>query len=251
MQRKTLVLAIAIVMLTLTAPAFAGRGNGGGGNGGGGNGGGPANNGCSGDGAIGGYLATLPVEELSDGERADLIWVREEEKLARDLYLLFAQCFAQRSFQQIARAEQSHMDLVAGMLTRYAVADPVQGRPMGLFADDQLQRLYDQLAVAGGSALVEALRVGALVEETDLADVAEMLAASDNRDLDVVYQNLAKGSRNHLRAYVGQLERYGVEYRPSILDEATFAAIVNADKERGPVDESGNPLPVPGGCGPW
>lgn len=229
-------LATTSLALLVAVPLFAGRGPGGGT--------GQGNNGCA-NGPVGVYVATLPMEEISAAEQAHLVYMREEEKLARDLYLQLASRWNWRAFSQIARAEQQHMDAVKMLLDRYAIADPVAANPPGLFADDSLQALYDELLQRGRSSLAEAMKVGALVEETDLADLDEALVDADNRDIDAVYQNLAKGSRNHLRAYVRQLDRGGVDYAPLVLPQDQFDAIIADTQEtQKPVDENGNPLPA-------
>jgi hypothetical protein len=274
-MRTTLrILALASLSLFLALPLAAGNGPGGPGGpgepagpgvpagpgtcdppGSGGGPGGPAvggpgsgpGAGCDG-GLLAAYLESLPVEPLSEAEGAALVYMRQEEKMARDLYLLFADRFGERPFARIAEAEQRHMDLVGTLLARYGIADPIAGLPEGLFADAGLQALYDVLAATGRESRTAALTVGALVEETDLADLLHDLEIADNRDLDAVFQNLAKGSRNHLRAYVEALARQGATYVPEVLDPALFASIVESEKERGgPVDENG--LPLGGGPG--
>jgi len=55
--------------------------------------------------------------------------------------------------------------------------------------------------------LADALRVDALVEEVDIIDLEKYIAQTDNEDLILVYQNLLKGSQNHLRAFSSTLER--------------------------------------------
>lgn len=133
------------------------------------------------------------------------------------------------------------MDAVQLMIDRYQIADPSAGLPAGSYFDVQLQLLCEELLAKGTLSIVDALEVGATIEDLDLRDVVALLDSSDNQDLDTVYQNLAKGSRNHLRAFVDKLAVLDVTYVPVYLDRETFDAIVAADMEHGFVDADGNP----------
>ena len=83
-------------------------------------------------------------------------------------------------------------------------------------------------------AMSSALRVGAAIEEIDILDLEEYMAQTDKADIQLVYQNLSKGSRNHLRSFVGNLQRRdGEAYEPQYLDQATYDDIVSTDIERG------------------
>ncbi len=168
-------------------------------------------------------MATLPVEPLSDVEKEGLLFTREEEKLARDVYTVLAAKWGQRAFTAIAAAEQQHMDAVAFLLTRYELADPAAGKAPGVFANARLQALYVSLVEKGSVSLVEAFVVGATIEDLDLADVEELIADADNLDVDTVMQNLAKGSRNHLRSFVALLAAAGATYVPQFLSPEEYA----------------------------
>ena len=97
-----------------------------------------------------------------------------------------------------------------------------------------LQTLYDQLVVEGSQSLADALRVGAAIEEIDILDLEERIAGTGKADIQLVYQNLMKGSRNHLRAFTSTLERQtGETYLPQFLEPAAYKAIVTTPTERG------------------
>ena len=49
----------------------------------------------------------------------------------------------------------------------------------------------------------------------------------------MVYENLLRGSRNHLRAFVKVLAKHDVTYTPQILDQEEFDGIVSTPKETG------------------
>lgn len=177
----------------------------------------------------------VPASALTEDEIAGLVFMREEEKVARDVYLTLYETWGSQVFSNIARAEQNHMDAVATLLTRYGIADPAAGNAIGEFSDPDLQALYDQLLDLGNQSLADALRVGALVEETDIEDLIAELAAVEHSDIQRVYQQLERGSENHLRAFVSTLERQtGQTYEPQVLDQATYNQIISAASGGGP-----------------
>ena len=148
-----------------------------------------------------------------------LNYMREEEKLARDVYLMLYEQWGIRIFQNIAKAEETHMSAVAGLLERYGLPDPAADTAVGVFTNPELQALYDQLMEEGSQSLADALRVGALVEEVDIIDLEDYIDQTDNEDLLLVYQNLLKGSYNHLRAFTSALEKQtGEIYQLQLLE---------------------------------
>lgn len=169
----------------------------------------------------------IRVTPLSGEEKADLAFMREEEKLARDVYLAMAEKWKVRVFSNIARSEQTHMDSIASLLARYGVADPVAGMPAGQFATETFQTLYTQLIERGSQSLQAALEVGALIEETDIVDLWERTDAATHADIIQVYQNLESASENHLRAFVAQLAGLGIAYEPVHLTPGRYEAIIN------------------------
>ncbi len=244
-MKKTALAALLLATAPLVAQAGppAGRGNGNGA------GNGPAA--APAASPIATYVASLPKESVSSSEAAQLAFLREEEKLARDVYRALFAAWGDRAFANIAGAEQRHMDEVKLLLDRYGLADPAAATAPGEFKDSRLAALYTDLVAKGKASLVEALKVGATIEDLDLADVDKALAASDNRDIDAVMQNLAKGSRNHLRAFSRRLAALGASYTAQYLPADDVARIVAAPQERGAVDENGKPLPGTGNgaCG--
>jgi len=239
-----LVLVLAMTTFNTVALAQA-RGNGNGnGNGGNGNGGGGA---CCG--LLIEQLGSLPIEALSQEEMEAVTFLREEEKLARDVYATLALSWNIPVFSNIARAEQRHMDHVALLLERNGVPDPVSDDTIGVFSNPELQSLYTSLVSTGESSLEEALRVGATIEDLDIADINEMLAESDNLDIALIGHNLNKGSRNHLRAFSRALEMNGFEpYEAQYLTQGEVDTIISSDHERGAIyDEYGDVLANCGG----
>jgi hypothetical protein len=173
-------------------------------------------------------------ESMSDAEAQGILYMREEEKLARDVYTTLYEVWGLPVFQNIARSEQAHMDAIKTLIDRYELVDPVTGADVGEFANADLQDLYDVLVAQGSTSLSKALEMGALIEELDITDLEKHIADASHEDVVWVYENLMDGSKNHLRAFVSTLGRYGETYEPTYLDQATFDEIVAAGPAGGP-----------------
>lgn len=173
------------------------------------------------------------VAPLNPVEAADLVFMRQEEKLARDVYLQSGERYAIAPFDNIAASEQRHMDSMLQLLQRYRLADPVAGFPIGQFADPNLQALHDNLRALGEDSAVAALKVGGLIEEVDMRDIVAAIERSQHVDIDRVYSNLLCGSRNHLRAFAGQIElTTGLPYAAQVLSQVEVDAILATGQER-------------------
>ncbi|HID50546.1 MAG TPA: DUF2202 domain-containing protein [Anaerolineae bacterium] len=171
---------------------------------------------------------------LNDDEIAGLLFMREEEKLARDVYLTLYDQWGVAVFRNISGSEQTHMDAVLAVLNQYNLADPAAGNEIGQFTDPALQTLYDQLIAEGSQSVADALAVGAAIEEIDILDLDERMARTDNAAILRVYQQLAIGSENHLRAFVTNLERQtGATYQPQYMTQAQYEAIINGSMGNG------------------
>jgi len=205
------------------------------GNGNGGTGIGQTNNGNG----TGTSVLDVPASDLSPEETAALLFMREEEKLARDIYNALYEVWGQPTFTNIAASEQAHMDEVKLLLDRYDLADPAL--TPGSFTDPSLQSLYDQLVAQGSVSLADALKVGAAIEEIDILDLQERLAQADNADLQQVFNNLMLGSYNHLNAFASALlTQTGETYQPQYLSAEAYAAIVTGQSGNGNQGATGN-----------
>ena len=178
--------------------------------------------------------AAVQPGTLDEAEAAGLLYMREEEKLARDVYLALYETWGQPVFQNIAASEQAHMDAVLEQMTRSGLADPAAEAAAGQFTNPDLQALYDQLLLQGSRSLADALKVGAAIEEIDILDLNERAAQTDEAGILAVYRNLTRGSENHLRAFTRALaQQTGEVYQPQYMDQATYQSIVSAANGRG------------------
>ena len=174
---------------------------------------------------------TAPVAALSPEEIAGLKFMREEEKLAHDVYVALFNVWGAKVFSQIALSETTHTETILALLVKYGIADPAAGKAPGVFEDPALQSLYNTLVAMGQPSLIDALKVGALIEETDIHDINAKKAVTDEADILQVYSSLLCGSGSHLRAFNGQLLAQGVTYVPQVITQAEWDAIANAAGE--------------------
>ena len=175
----------------------------------------------------------LPIEVISNEETASLIFMREEEKLARDVYITMINKWGSKIFTNISTSEQTHMDAVLMLLNKYNIPDPVGSNGVGVFNNSTLQTLYNQLVADGNTSVLNAFKVGATIEDLDIFDLTNALTTIDNQDIRLVYSMLTKGSRNHLRSFYGNILKVGGNYTPQYISQAEFDAIINSDMETG------------------
>jgi hypothetical protein len=116
------------------------------------------------------------TSSLMADEIAGLQFMREEEKLAHDVYVSFYQQYGLAIFNNIANSEATHMAAIKTLLDRYGIADPATSQPIGVFTNPDLQALYNQLILQGNQSLAAALQVGTAIEEIDISDLQTRLA---------------------------------------------------------------------------
>lgn len=173
------------------------------------------------------------IQPLTDYERESLLHIREEEKLARDVYTHLLDKWGLNIYSNISSSEQKHMDAVLGLLNTYGIADPVGNNTAGVFKDTELQNLYNTLIAKGDLSLIDALTVGATIEDMDLYDLKIAKVKISKPDIINVYDNLAKGSRNHMREFYSQIKTNGGSYTPQYITKEEFETIINSPKEMG------------------
>jgi len=175
------------------------------------------------------YVDTFPYEEISDFERTSLLHMREEEKLARDVYNYLYERWGLRIFNNISSAEQMHMDSVRTILQKYNIPDPVLSDDLGAFSDEGLRELYTTLINKGNNSLTDALLVGATIEDLDIFDLQDALLKSDNLDILFIFGNLKKGSENHIRAFTNQLNRFNITYEAQYITQDELEKILSSN----------------------
>lgn len=184
-------------------------------------------------------------DPLTPETAADVVYMREEEKLARDVYIALEEAWDMQIFTNIAQSEQRHMDAILTLIDCYGLVDPVVDDTPGAFTDASLAALYTTLVAAGSESPLEALKVGALIEELDIVDLRAALAGTDNVDVTRVFENLLCGSENHLRSFAAQLAAVDAAYTAQYLSQEEFDAIAASPRVPcGPGQAPGPKVPV-------
>jgi hypothetical protein len=171
---------------------------------------------------------------LTQAEVDSLVFMREEEKLAHDVYLTLYDTWGLPIFSNIAGSEQAHTDAVGNLLITFNIPDPADTSPAGVFVNEDLQGLYDQLTELGAQSIADALKVGAAIEEIDILDLQESLELIEDESIQRVYENLLRGSENHLRAFTATLENQtGEVYEPQYMDSDAYQEIISDSTNNG------------------
>jgi len=186
-MRARKIIATALVMAGLAAVPFTAQG-------------------AKGDQAAGKRPGASALVPLDEAEVATLKWMREEEKLARDMYLTLNLYHPAKIFTNIAASEQKHFDAIGKNLVLYGIEDPAKDE-IGQFTDPRLQTLYADLLALGMPTYIDALKVGVLIEEADLTDLEKALDGTDSVPLARTYQHLLTGSEHHLAAFTRLLAK--------------------------------------------
>ena len=176
--------------------------------------------------------ALVETPELAEGELDILLEMKQEEKLAHDVYVAMFDLWGSKIFSNISFAEERHLNAVIRLLEFYGSEDILIGEP-GVFGIEEFQTLYNDMIAAGSVSAEEALKVGALIEEMDIQDLTEALDVATNHNIIMVFENLLKASRNHLRAFNRELTKLGVVYVPLYISQEEFDQIVNTAMETG------------------
>jgi len=174
--------------------------------------------------------ATGSAVKLTVAEMANLRFIREEEKLARDIYNVLGEMWGLKIFIKIAENEQRHTDAVRLVIEKYGVSDPAKATPPAVFVDKRLQELYLVLLSEGKASSLEALKVGALTEEKDISDINRAVGQTNRPDLLELYAYLKDGSSVHLRGFMAQIRAAGGDYSPQFISQEEFDVAMRGSK---------------------
>ena len=176
---------------------------------------------------------TMTTSTLTQEEMDGLVFMREEEKLARDVYRVMYDQWGKAIFTNISSSEQSHMDAVLARLNYYYIPDPVVDDATGAFVNTGLAEAYLALTEWGMQSYKDGLMVGGYIEELDILDLEEVIEESHQEDIIEIYEELLRGSRNHLRAFAGALEDRGIVYKAQLMEQEDVDEILDSPMERG------------------
>jgi len=169
--------------------------------------------------------------QLSQSEKDGLMYMYEEEKLAHDVYKTLSEKYTVPVFKNITKSEAYHMNMVLDLIKKYELKDP-SGKAEGEFANTELQKLYNDLIEKGSKSLIDALEVGATIEDVDIYDLDKLNNKVKNEDISKLYNQLICGSENHMRAFTGHLKFREGSYTPQYLSQTRFNSIVNGKHKR-------------------
>jgi hypothetical protein len=172
-----------------------------------------------------GQISGTAAATLSPREEEGVLFIWEEEKVARDLYTQLYRETKMSIFIDLARSEQRHMDQAKTLIDKYDLKLPVEDEP-GVFSNQTLAGLYTDLLARGRGSQEDALKVAATFEEISIVDLEKELEAVDNEDVRVVFEGLLAGSRKHLRSYVRELQDMNIEYTPQRMSQNEFDEVV-------------------------
>ncbi len=170
-------------------------------------------------------------KKLNSSEIEDLTYLREEEKVARDVYLYAYDKYGETTFQNISNAEQKHMDKVLELLNEYDLPDPALSE-RGMFKNNELQMLYNDLTSMVDSSVVEAFKVGATIEDLDISDIDDFINRAERKDILDMYDKLTCGSRNHMRAFTNELNNLDITYDVQFITQSEYDAIISSANEQ-------------------
>ena len=189
---------------------------------------------------------------LDHNERMHLFFMREEEKLARDVYQTLGTMYPDSAiFGNIDDSEQVHMTAVKSMIEKYGYEDPNTNDNVGAYTGEDFgwyfTEKYNQLVERASASELEALYVGAFIEELDMMDInqcPQVIVDTDNgindvsecgkvytdkADIQRLYSSLLDGSDNHLEGYVNNIEKIIGEgnYQAQVLSQEMVDAILD------------------------
>jgi hypothetical protein len=146
-------------------------------------------------------FATAATPTVSATVKAQLIYLIQEEKLARDSYASIAKFNTSNKFKNITPSEQTHMDQLKVIFKTYGIKDPTTNLKAGVFVDKKLTALYKTLMDKAVLSSADAIAVGVLIEQTDIKDINTLSKSVTQADIKLVLANLLQGSEKHLAAF--------------------------------------------------
>lgn len=156
-----------------------------------------------------GTCVNLPASgTLTASQRAELVSMALNEKLTHDLYAQFYQAYHLRVFDNVAAAENNHLQALRTLMARYGITDPTAGQPAGNFgASSSAQATYDRLLSQGKASEQAALNVASGLENDAISSYGTALNGLSAQDAVQVLQNLKAAETRHLAAFSNWIAR--------------------------------------------
>ncbi len=177
-------------------------------------------------------FSTFKKGILTEDEKLAIIHMREEEKMARDIYRELSKTTKSKAFVNIPVSENRHMDVFDQLIDRYDLEDPVKDESeQGVFTNTKFTKLYKELTEKGKKSDKDAFEVGAMVEDINMANLIKYGNVTDKKDLKLAYSTLLKQSKHHMSAFYRNLKRVGGDFNPKYITEAQLLEAVNSGKK--------------------
>ncbi|HIP34154.1 MAG TPA: DUF2202 domain-containing protein [Bacteroidia bacterium] len=171
------------------------------------------------------------INELTESEKKAIIHMREEEKMARDIYRTLSKTTDSKVFVNIPISENKHMDVFHQLIDRYDLADPVIDEAnIGTFTDPEFTKLFNTLVEKGKLSDKDAYEAGLMVEDLNMYNLLKYSSETEKADLKLAYDTLFKQSRHHMAAFNRQLEKVGGKYTPTYITMEQFEEAINSQK---------------------
>lgn len=177
--------------------------------------------------------ANVIYSQYTEQEKYDLILTLQEEKVAYDFYSEMYNKYNQKVFGNVMEAEKTHQEHVMSLINSLNIDIGDFSNTPGEFSSKEMIDQYNMLIEIGGYSFTDALRAATKYEEQDLSDLRRYSSQADNENIKSLYQCLEKATGNHLRAFVKNLKKEGINYKPKVLSEEDYKAIINSENEKG------------------
>jgi len=164
----------------------------------------------TGPGAASGYPVLLPILDtapLSDQEGADILFMREEEQMAHDLYSRWAGMYPLPVFSNIRDSETVHIYEVQLLMDRYDVPSERIGNASSGYYNPVIQSWYEAFSSQSDTSQTDALEAGVTIGQEDIADLDAAIGHTSRPDILQVWNNLRQGSMKHESAFLQALGR--------------------------------------------
>ena len=155
--------------------------------------------------------ACVVTGTVNEAETAGLMFMCEEEKMARDIYTYLYTKYKLPVFLNISKSENVHVSAVLRLIEGFKITDN-SSNTAGIYVNTHLTELYKQLIDRSNLSVNDALKVGVLIEQTDIKDLEKELLSVQNASIKAVYTNLMAGSNAHLKAFTWNQKVRGVVY---------------------------------------
>ncbi|MBS1551640.1 MAG: DUF2202 domain-containing protein [Bacteroidetes bacterium] len=178
-------------------------------------------------------VSSVSYPQFTNQEKAGLLFTLQEEKAAFDFYTEMFNKYNQKVFENILSAEKVHQEHVLALLTDLNIDPEGYNHAAGEFSNKEIKDLYDLLMKTGAFSFTDALLASARYEEKDISDLRNLYSKAENEKIKALFACLDNASQNHLRAFVKNLKKEGIDFSPSILSADEFKLIIEGKNQPG------------------